>query len=562
MPHYLYKIKFLLTSCLAFILLQIQALSAQDLQELQAEVKDCMHKATGFMMDELSQNGGFVSSYLPDLSRRWGELEAYPSMIWIDGPTPAMGNILLDAWQVLGDEYYYRQAYRVAEALMAAQLPCGGWNYIYDFAGEASLKQWYATIGKNAWGVSEFNYYYGNATFDDETTHRPSMFLLRLYLINKETRIKQALDRAIDFHLQSQYPNGGWPQRYPLRYDYPAQDGSPDYSSFITINDEVMEKNIEFMLCCYYLLEDERCLKAAEKAWDCLLMLKQEAPTAGWALQYDLNLQPARARDYEPASVCVSTTVSTMLLMMDYYRLTGEDKFMRPLPEVLDFLQAVAFSDSMLQVIALDARNERYINNPRGALCPRMLVPGSFTPLFLHRRGSHINNGTYYIDQNPHNTLWHYSSFCNVNVEALRKHYEFLLKLPKQELCRYSPLLHPELRQQPSFLRPRGYRPEAILNPPVLQTDEYQEISELIASLNQEYYWPAPLTLTTNPYIGEGSARDPIPELYEATLKHPYNTQFYFPDHPEIGITVNAYIKNMKILIQFLQNQKNTSYEK
>ena len=69
-------------------------------------------------------------------------------MIWIQPPgTPTMGHLFLDAYHATGDEYYYRAAEQVAGALMLAQHPSGGWNYVVDFAGERSLRDWYDTVG-------------------------------------------------------------------------------------------------------------------------------------------------------------------------------------------------------------------------------------------------------------------------------------------------------------------------------------------------------------------------------------------------------------------------------
>ena len=33
---------------------------------------------------------------------------------------------------------------------IGGNLECGGWNYVFDFAGENSLKEWYETVGKVA----------------------------------------------------------------------------------------------------------------------------------------------------------------------------------------------------------------------------------------------------------------------------------------------------------------------------------------------------------------------------------------------------------------------------
>src|SRR4029453_1624334 len=133
-----------------------------------AAILATMKRATTFMVEKVAYKGGYVWSYLPDMSRRWGEMEGRPTMIWIQPPgTPSMGHLFLDAYHATGDDYYYRVAEQVASALTLAQHPSGGWNYIADFAGEASLKEWYATIGKNAWRLEEFQHYYGNATFDE-----------------------------------------------------------------------------------------------------------------------------------------------------------------------------------------------------------------------------------------------------------------------------------------------------------------------------------------------------------------------------------------------------------
>ena len=107
-----------------------------------AQVLAAMKRATTFMVEKVANKGGYVWSYLPDMTRRWGEMEATPTMIWIQPPgTPSMGHLFLDAYHATGDDYYYRAAEQVASALMFAQHPSGGWNYIADFAGEASLRE-------------------------------------------------------------------------------------------------------------------------------------------------------------------------------------------------------------------------------------------------------------------------------------------------------------------------------------------------------------------------------------------------------------------------------------
>jgi hypothetical protein len=79
------------------------------------------------MVEHVSTNGGYVWYYTPDLSRRWGEMEAYPTMVWVqDAGTVSMGHLFLDAYHVTGNEYYYEAAAKAASALIWGQSNEGG----------------------------------------------------------------------------------------------------------------------------------------------------------------------------------------------------------------------------------------------------------------------------------------------------------------------------------------------------------------------------------------------------------------------------------------------------
>src|SRR5258708_17038482 len=66
--------------------------------DLSAEARRAMMDATRYMVEKVSTQGGFVANYLPDLSRRWGELEFYGTQIQVqDAGVVPLGNIFLDA---------------------------------------------------------------------------------------------------------------------------------------------------------------------------------------------------------------------------------------------------------------------------------------------------------------------------------------------------------------------------------------------------------------------------------------------------------------------------------
>jgi len=122
------------------VTLSTTGLSAQSGSKLSQEAEQTMLKATRFMVEKVSTNGGYLWYYTPDLSRRWGEMEAYKTMIWLQNPgTTSVGHMLLDAYRATGDEYYYQAAAKAANAIVWGQSSEGGWNYVIDFAGDKSI---------------------------------------------------------------------------------------------------------------------------------------------------------------------------------------------------------------------------------------------------------------------------------------------------------------------------------------------------------------------------------------------------------------------------------------
>ena len=491
------KNKFLLYVYVFFLCLTPH-LSAQRRNELPAEVLATMKKATVFMVENVSNNGGFLWSYAPDFSRMWGELEAKPTMIWVEAPgTPAMGHLFLDAYYLTGDKYYYKAAEAAARALIWGQLPCGGWNYVIDFAGEASLKDWHKMIYDGYdWPAYEHQYYYGNATYDDNVTIMAAELLLRMYLNEYNPVYKPALDKAIDFVLESQYPIGGWPQRYPLRHDHPEDDGSPDYTSFITINDGVFTSNINFLIKCYQTLGEQRILEPITRAMTCVIALQGGNPQAGWGLQHDLSvdLLPARARPFEPAGYASHGTAEMIQTLMYFYRLTGNSKYMARIPDAFAFLESIAIPESEWS----DFEPRRRPQREGQILCPTFVEIGTNKGLYLHRTPGDIRTGHYYVDYDRSNLIDHYSSVRTINLSALKEEYQELMNTPTEELTRNSPLKSTELVEYPKYYTTWNSG---------APTEE--NVRKIVDALKNKPYWPGPLPAVSSEYVGFGPDRLP-----------------------------------------------------
>ncbi len=504
------------------------------------QVLDTMKRATTFMVERVATSGGYVWNYLPDLSRRWGEIEARRSMIWLQPPgTPSMGHAFLDAYHATGDAYYLRAAEGVARALLAAQHPAGGWNYVFDTAGAASLREWYATVGRNAWRLEEFQHDWGNATFDDGGTSQSTLFLLRLYLERRDPAIKTALDRAIQFVLDSQYPIGAWPQRYPLNPEF-SHHGRPDYTPFLTFNDDVAAGNVTLLITCFQALGDRRLLDPIARGMRAFVLTQQPAPQAGWSLQYTPDLKPAGARTYEPTGLATHGTAANIGHLIEFYKLTGDRSFLVRIPEALDWLEAVRLPPDVATVA-------------NGQTHPTFVEVGTDRPLYVHRRGSNVVNGEYYVDRDPRGTIGHYSSFRTIDTARLRQEYLAALAEPAAGLAARSPL-RPDA---PRVLPPKYFtvRDAPAFGPAAALTPEARA-ARAVATLDAEGRWIGPLGSTSHPYQGDGSATAVPGDFSRTQVGDDSDTSPYRAGPDVVGISTGTYIRNMADLIRWLDARR------
>lgn len=494
-----------------------------------AQALNAMKRATAFMVEQVSTNGGYVWAYLPDRSRRWGELEAWDTMVWVQPPgTATMGHVFLDACHATGDDYYYQAAERVAGALIWGQHPSGGWNYMIDFAGDRSLRAWYDTVGRNAWRMEEFQHHWGNATFDDGGTADATRFLLRLYLEKHDPRYKPALDRAIRFVLDSQYPIGAWPQRYPVPPPHLATMApAHDYTSYLTFNDDVAAENIDVLLLAYRTLGDQSLLDPITRAMNAFLVTQQGPPQPGWAMQYTGDFKPAAARTYEPNALTTHTTAANVELLIRFYRLTGETKFLARLPEALDWLEGLTLPPGIA---------------PPGRTHPTFVEIGTNRPLYVHREGSNVVNGRYYADYDPRNTIAHYSSFRGVNVARLREMYRDARAQSPTDAVRDSPLAPGRGLQPP----PRLF----LADPPAAGG-----VDAAIAGLSPQGYWLSALGSNSYVYTADGS-KSVTPGSFSQTYVGDRTDTSPFPDGTLTGISTDGYIRNMGVLLRYVDRAR------
>ncbi len=194
-------------------------------------------------------------------------------------------------------------------------------------------------------------------TIDNGATTTPLRFLARVIDATddpkKKQPLQQAFNRGLDYLLEAQYANGGWPQFFPLR--------PRGYYSHITFNDGAMIGVMELLRdiaggeAPFAFVDDARRARAAEgvqRGIECILKLQvvgPEGPT-GWCAQHDeKTLKPAWARAYEPPSLSGAESVGVVRFLMSVER---------PSPEVV---AAVEGAVRWFQAVAIEgARLERF----------------------------------------------------------------------------------------------------------------------------------------------------------------------------------------------------------
>ena len=253
------------------------------------------------------------------------------------------------------------------------------------------------------------------------------------------------------------------------------------------------------------------------------------------------GVSSVHARSYEPRSINAGTTVRAIHLLMDYYRLTGETKFLAGIPAAIQYLES-------MELPAEEARKYGYTGNGRqGILVPRFVDPDTGKPLYVHRVGSNVANGHYYTDQNITNTIAHYSSGAFIDIASLKSAYNEIRTKPVEELIKDSPLLSTEQVPLPRFytrIFSRG-------------GDKGGDVMQVVRSLTKEGYWLTPLQQISNPYK-ECPDMEPSKETkYASTfVGDEFDTSCYTSEEPVMGISTAVYVSNMMKCIQFLESKK------
>jgi len=201
-------------------------------------------------------------------------------------------------------------ALKIADTIVSFQIPNGGWSKNLDMAQPARVQgESYAAANLNRYPDAadydaardpHWNYV---GTLDNDATNTELNFLLKVIRAlppEQSTKYRASYLAGIGYLLHAQYPNGGWPQVWPL------QGG---YHDAVTFNDNAVTESLESLepVANGEVAFATAAMRAEAKAafahgLECVLaaQISVDGKKTVWAQQNDaLTLQPVSARNYE-----------------------------------------------------------------------------------------------------------------------------------------------------------------------------------------------------------------------------------------------------------------------
>jgi len=226
--------------------------------------------------------------------------------------------------------YASADARHIAEVIVSFQTPAGGWSKNLDMSkeprrpgeryGPNNVSRLLAPGDFDTPADRNWNYI---GTIDNDATTTQLNFLAKVISAGGAANVAAyhaSFLRGIEYLLAAQYPNGGWPQVWPL-------EGG--YHDAVTYNDDAMTQVLELMDNAArgegefaFVPHSLRVRAQASFARGIRCILATQIVSNGkrtvWPQQDDpLTLQPVSGRNYELPAACASESTGILLLLMN-----------------------------------------------------------------------------------------------------------------------------------------------------------------------------------------------------------------------------------------------------
>lgn len=311
-------------------------------------------------------------------------------------PAPPQGGHSEDSMPLDKPAAWYgsEPARTVVANILSFQTPAGGWgkNQPRDRAPRQKGQAYVADNNNKRATPGDFDTaqdpqwtYVG--TVDNDATITEIRFLAKAapqLPAELAKACRDAAERGVRYLLAAQFPNGGWPQVWPL------QGG---YHDAVTLNDNAVVEVAELMnwvsrgeAGLAFLPADVKAAAAAAHERAVQLLLATQIRTNGrltlWAQQHDaLTLAPTSARNYEPPALSAGESARALEFLMQQPQ---------PSPQIV---QAVHAGIATLRELPVHGRafvkvdgTRRLVDQPgAGPLWARFYDPVTLKPVFGDR---------------------------------------------------------------------------------------------------------------------------------------------------------------------------------
>ncbi|NDV83030.1 pectate lyase [Bacteroides sp. 51] len=317
--------------------------------------------------------------------------------------------------QSFDDNFYHtKEATRIAENVLLYQQTTGGWPKNIYMAAELNKQERKEVLAAKD-KVNE-------STIDNNATITEIYYLARVYQTTKDERYKKAVIDGIQYLLNAQYGNGGWPQFWPRPKGYYTE---------ITYNDNAMINVMELLReiyekkAPYDFIPNEYLGKARaafDKGVECILktQYKRNGKLTVWCAQHDhVTLEPIKARAYELPSLSGQESDNIVLLLMSLPNPSSE------------IINAVEGAVEWFKASKIEGIKKEFFTNDEGKRdyrivectdCPplwaRFYDLETNRPFFSDRDGVKV----YALDQIGHERRNGYSWYNSDGMKVLKMH--------------------------------------------------------------------------------------------------------------------------------------------
>lgn len=254
-------------------------------------------------------------------------------------PDPPKAGVGAQSMPLNRDASWYGsdQARHIADVVVSFQTPAGGWSKDLDMTGEVRAKgQSYTPdlLPKNP-GIADFEiptdphwHYVGTLDADATNTEMRFLALVSAALPGPEgDAYRASFLRGVKYLLAAQYPNGCWPEVWPL-------EGG--YHDAMTYSDNVMTESAQGLSAVAggdgeYAFVPEALRKqaaaGADRAHGCMLLTQVtvEGTKTGWAQRYDpLTREVVAGRNFEPPALSSVESADVLTYFMELPQPTPE----------------------------------------------------------------------------------------------------------------------------------------------------------------------------------------------------------------------------------------------